>query len=171
MPNTQADKVDAEYFALEVYLSWAAVCEEFTTPEERARLDKVKWHKGEMVFDEIKDELNLPPDADPFTVATAIADYFGRVGYAKFQFLKVSDDEMLYDRADMVTMPAVRKARSLGWKIIAPEPSHTLFAGALKKACNVEPEIIRIPPPEWLKSGEPVPDDMGREMWRIKPIA
>ncbi|MDZ4230313.1 MAG: hypothetical protein U1B77_00670, partial [Dehalococcoidales bacterium] len=166
MAFEQAEQVDAEYFAMEVYLSWAAVCEEFSSPEEKERLQKAKWHKGELVFEEIKEELNLPPNPDALTVASAIADYFGRVGYAKFKFLKVSDDEILYDRTDMVTMPAVRKARSLGWPIIAPEPSHALYVGGLKLAAKAEPEIIRIPPPDWLKSGEPVPDDMGREMWR-----
>ncbi|MBI2288050.1 MAG: hypothetical protein HYY41_04850 [Chloroflexi bacterium] len=170
MPYKQAKQVDAEYFALEVYLSWAAVCEEFTKPEEIARLLKAKWHKGELVFDELKEEFNIPRGADAYTVAKAVGDYFGRVGYAKFKFLKVSDNQVLYDRADMVTMPAVRKARTLGWKIIAPEPSHSLFVGALKKAAKSKPEIISIPPPEWLKSGEPVPDDMGREMWRISPL-
>lgn len=53
---------------------------------------------------------------------------------------------------------------------MAAEPAHVLFIGTLKRICNVEPEVISIPPPDWLKSGEPVPDDMGREMWRVKSI-
>ena len=55
-------------------------------------------------------------------------------------------------------------------KVLASEPSQALFIGALKRICNVEPEIIDIQPPDWLKSGEPVPDDMRREMWHIKSI-
>ncbi|MBI2287596.1 MAG: hypothetical protein HYY41_05565 [Chloroflexi bacterium] len=166
-----SETIDAEFASMLLYLAWTAVCEEFSSPEEWVRIDKIKWLKGEAVFDELQKELKIPAESDPFTVAKAVGDYLTKIGYAKFKFIKVSDTEILYDRADMVPIPVVRRVRAMGMKVIAPEPSHATFVGALRRICNAQPEIIRAAPPEWLKSGEPVPDDMGREMWRVSPIS
>ncbi|MBI4188818.1 MAG: hypothetical protein HY529_06395 [Chloroflexi bacterium] len=67
--------LDSQFACLEVYLSWTALCEEFNSPEEWKRIDKIKWLKGEEVYEALKDELKIPAGSDPFTVAKAVGDY------------------------------------------------------------------------------------------------
>ncbi|MBI2288337.1 MAG: hypothetical protein HYY41_03420 [Chloroflexi bacterium] len=160
-----SEKVSSELMAWEVYIGWTALCEEFSSPQDWARLEKAKWRKGELVFDELQKKLNIPP-GDPFTVAKAIGDWFTKTGYAKIQIHKVSDTQIMYDMGDLIMLPILRSIRSRGFKVLAPEPSTTVFFAAFKKLCNMKAEDI--PVPEELKASTPA--GMGREMWRLTPL-
>ena len=161
----QAERVETEYFNLEVMMSWLALNLEFSSPEELARLEKCKWRKGELMFDEIQEKLKIPP-GDPFTVAKAIGDYLTKVGYAKVEIHKVSDTELWCDMGDLILLPMLPTVRSLGGKM-DPEPATTLFTAALKKLCNVKVEHVRTP--EHLRAS--VPEGMNREVWHLSPLS
>lgn len=161
-----AERVDAQFAFKEVYLGWLWFSLEFgNNPEELARLEKCKWRTGELVFNEVQRKLDIPP-GNPFTVAKSIGDYLTRVGYAKFQFMKVSDDEIVCDKTDLVVAPIMPLVRSRGIKV-SPQPSDTLFAAALKRLCNMKAESV--PLPENLKAS--TPKGWEREMWRFSPLS
>ena len=160
-------KIDAKFAAWEVCMAWQAFNEEFgNTPEGVARLEKCRWRKGELVFDELQKKLNIPP-GDPFTVAKKIGDYLTETGYAKIEIHKISDTQIMYDMGDLIMLPILRSVRSRGFKVLAPEPSTTVFFAAFKKLCNVKAEDI--PVPEDLQAS--TPEGMGREMWRLSPLS
>ena len=160
-----AEKIDSQFFAMEVLMGWLMFGEEFgNNPEELARLEKCKWRMGELVFDELQEKLKIPP-GDPFTVAKTIGDYLTEIGYANIDIQKVSDTQIMYDMGDLVMVPVLRIARSRGLKL-TPEPSTTIFFAAFKKLCNVKAEHMAVP--ENLKAS--VPEGAEREMWLISPI-
>ena len=160
-----SEKVATELFVLEVQMTWLAFSQEFgNTPEELGRLEKCKWRKGELMFDELQKKLNIPT-GDPFTVAKALGDYLTKTGYAKVEIHKVSDTQIRYDMGDVVMAPMVPIMRSRGRKV-GPEVSTALFFAAFKKLCNVKAE--HIPVPDYLQVS--IPEDMEREMWRLSPL-
>ena len=156
-----SEKIDSEFFALEAFMAWLALGQEFgNTPEELTRLEKCTLRKGELVFDELQKKLNIPP-GDPFTVAKALGDYLTKIGYGKFKFYKVSDTEIMWDRADCVVSPVVPIVRSMGVKVV-PAPSDTLFLAAFKKLCSVK--VVE----EYLEAD--LPKGVMRKLWRFSPL-
>lgn len=161
-----SEKVDSEFFNREVGLAWLAFSEEFgNTPEELARLDKCKWRKAEMVFDEVQKELNIPA-GDPFTVAKAIGDYLTKIGYAKVEVQKLADDVIRYNGLDMIMIDRARYLRSQGIKTY-PQPSNSLFITALRKLCNVDAEDI----PMSAEERANLPANVYQRTWRLVPIS
>ena len=161
-------KIDADYFAREVYLSWAAISEEFgKTPEELARLDKCKYRKADIIFEHLQQTLKIPP-GDPLTVAKALGDYIVKAGYAtSAEYEMLSDNEIMSKLGDIAVLPVITKARSLGLipePMVAPEPSCMLFVAALKKLCNLS-KVEKVPVPDNLRA----PENIHQEIWHLVP--
>lgn len=161
-----SEKVKSEFFNLEVGLAWLAFGEEFgNTPEEKARLDKAKWRKAEMLFDEVQKELKIPA-GDPFTVTKAIGDYLTKIGYAKVEVQKLADDVVRYNGVDMIMIEMARYLNSQGIKVY-PQPSNSLFITALRKLCNVDAVDIPLSPEDRAK----LPKNMYQRTWRLVPLS
>ncbi|MBI4188437.1 MAG: hypothetical protein HY529_04425 [Chloroflexi bacterium] len=157
-----AKKVSTEFFNLQVIMAWLAFNQEFgNTPQDMVRLERCKQHTGELVFDELQKKMNIPTGA-PFPVAKAIGDFLTESGYAKYKVHKVSDTEIMFDRADMVMDPMVRNPLIK----VLPAPGDTLFLAAFRKLCNMKVE--QIPLPESLRAS--IPQGMLRKLWRLSPI-
>ncbi|MBI4187966.1 MAG: hypothetical protein HY529_02045 [Chloroflexi bacterium] len=162
-------KIDADYFALEVDATWIVLNEIFgNTVAGRAKLDKVRWLKGEIVFDEIQKKLKIPP-GDPITVGKAISAYLLKVGSSDVRINKFSDNEILYDMQRPVMQPAhpMRDKRGISSDdYLRPLPAAALFRAAFKRLCNMKVDIV------------PVSDKMrattlkGKSgaLWRLSPI-
>ncbi|MDP3878980.1 MAG: hypothetical protein Q8Q07_01575 [Dehalococcoidales bacterium] len=160
-------KIDTEYFALEIGATWIALNELFgNTAEGRAKLEEARWLKGDLVFDEIQKQLNIPA-GDPLTVGNAIADYLRRVGSSDTQLHKISDNEMVYEMKQAVMqswfpMFDARHAQNP----LRPLPAAALFRAAFKKLCNMKLDIITVSDEIRAttlkgKSGQ---------LWRLSPI-
>ncbi|MDP3879349.1 MAG: hypothetical protein Q8Q07_03465 [Dehalococcoidales bacterium] len=157
-----AETVDSRFFAVELVLNWLALNLEFTTPEERARLDKCVWRKGELIFQFIEDKLNIPPGSDPYTVAKIAADYITKTGYCKLDIHKVSDTEFYRDWWEgTVIRPMLLKYRPQGLKV-TPMPAPAILYAALKKRCNMKVETSPVT--------ENVPEGVERQLWKLSPI-
>lgn len=160
-----AERMDAKFCVKEVYLAWLMFSKEFgNDPGELARLEKVKARTGELVFDEIQRDLNIP-SGNPFTVVASIGEYLTRSGYAKYKFQKISDTDVIFDSTDLVSGPIMPELRSRGLKV-SPTPSDVLFDAALKKLCNMTAEPIDVPAE--IKAS--TPEGTKREVWRFSPI-
>ena len=162
-------KVDADYFAREVYLSWAAISEEFgKNPEERARLDKCKYRKADIIFEHLQQTLKIPP-GDPLTVAKAIGDYIVKAGYVtSAEYEMLSDTEIMSKLGDYAVRPVIMQARSMGLipePVVRPEHSCMLFVAAFKKLCNLKVE--KVPVPDNLRA----PANIRQEVWRLSPVS
>lgn len=162
-----AEKVDARYFAVELVLNWLALNQEFTTPEEQARLEKCVWRKGELIFNFIEEKLNIPPGSDPYTVAKTVADYITETGYCKLDIHKVSDTELYRDWwGGTVIRPMLLKTRPQGLKV-TPMPTPAILYAALKKLCNMKVETGEVP--EDVKAS--LPEGVERQLWRLSSIS
>ena len=164
-----AQKIDADYFALEVDATWIVLNEMFgNTAAGRAKLDKVRWLKGEIVFDEIQKKLKIPP-GDPVTVGKAISAYLLKVGSSKVQMHKISDNEFLYDmkRPVMAPMHPMRDRRvSSQDDYLRPLPAAALFRAAFKRLCNMKVDIIQVSD----KMRATTLKGRAGALWRLSPI-
>ena len=162
-----AKEIDSQFFAKEVGMAWLVFSQEFgNTPEGLARLEKCRWRKGELIFDTLKEKLNIPPGSDPYTVAKTVADYITGTGYAKIEIHKVSDTELWHDRwGGSIVRPMFQKLRLQSiW--VSPRPADALLYAALKKLCNVKVETA--PVPQEVQEG--LPKGVERRLWRLSPL-
>ncbi|MBI4187818.1 MAG: hypothetical protein HY529_01280 [Chloroflexi bacterium] len=165
-----AKKIDADYFALEVGATWIVLNQMFgNTAAGYAKLDKVRWLKGEIVFDEIQKKLKIPP-GDPVTVGKAISAYLSKVGSSDVQLHKISDNEFLYAMKHPVMQP-IHPLRGdnrpdFDKNQLLPLPAAALFRAALKRLCNMEVEVISVTDETRATKLKGKPGSL----WRLSPI-
>lgn len=162
-----AGKIDPEYFALELEATWMVFNKVFgDTAEGRAKLDKCRWLKGELVFDELQKKLKIPR-GDPYSVGKAVSDYLRKAGSSDIQIHRLSDNEIIYEIKRPVMGPIHALRDALGnTNPLKPLPAAALFRAAFKKLCNMNVDIVPLPEEvraTVLKGGT-------GELWRLSPI-
>ena len=147
--------IDDKFFDLELYGIYKAVNEKIGDETWG-----IVWRSGEVVLDEIWDEINPDNSTDVFAVLKNLGDYLGKVGYVDYiKVEKLSDSRVKYTMGKPVILPGAERLIKEG--MVPPHISTSLMFAALKKL-GYKAEMV----------GEPefLPGDIAVEIWEIKPI-
>jgi hypothetical protein len=150
-----ANRIDTTYFDQQIYALYRAVWERWGDDAWH-----VVWRSGEVLFDEIEDDLGLEPNDDPFTAMQRLADYLRRVGYVEEIIVRpTSTREWDYEMREPVILPGAERLLAEG--AVPAHISTTLMFALLKKRFALRAEMV----------GEPDlrPDGWATEHWRLEP--
>ena len=144
--------IDLGFFDLEIYAIYRAVWENWGDDAW-----KVVWRAGEVLFDEIKKELDLDTES-PLKAMQGLAAYLVRVGYfEEMQVRQTSEDELEYVMFAPAILPGAERIIAEGG-VPAHISTAVMFAG-LQSLFGLKAEMI----------GDPVFTGDGRaiERWKL----
>jgi hypothetical protein len=145
--------IDPHFFDLEIYAIYRAIWENWGDEAW-----KVVWRAGEVLFDEIKTELDA---SSPLNAMRGLADYLVDVGYfAEMKVRQTAEDELEYEMVEPVILPGAERIIAEGG-VPAHISTAVMFAG-LKQLFGLKAVMI----------GDPVFTDDGRaiERWKLTKI-
>jgi hypothetical protein len=151
-----AKKIDAIYFDQQIYALYWAIWERWGDEAWY-----VVWRSGEVLFDQIEDQLGLEPADDPFAAMQRLADYLRQVGYVEEIVVRpTSDREWDYEMREPVILPGAKRLLVEG--AVPAHISTALMFALLKKRFGLAAEMV----------GEPDlrPDGWATEHWRLEPL-
>ncbi len=147
--------IDDRFFDLELYGIYKAVNEKLG--EETW---DVVWRSGEVVLDEIWEEINPENSDDVFLVLKNLGDYLAKVGYVDYiRVDRESETRVKYTMGKPVILPGAERLIKEG--MVPPHISTALMFAALKRL-GFKAEMVG--EPEFLEN------DVAVEIWEIKPI-
>ncbi|HIQ13220.1 MAG TPA: hypothetical protein EYH44_02390 [Thermoprotei archaeon] len=147
--------VDPRFFDLEIYSIYKAVNELL-----KERTWDVVWRAGEILLENILDDLSLEETSDPYTALNRLADWLRKVGYIKdIEVRRIGEDSIEYVMSNPIITPGAKKL--IGEGLVPPHISTALMFALLKKY-GYKAEMI----------GDPIFLDDGRvvERWRLFQI-
>jgi hypothetical protein len=147
--------IDPHFFDLEIYAIYRAIWENWGDEAW-----KVVWRAGEVLFDEIKTELDLDASS-PLNAMRGLADYLVDVGYfAEMKVRQTAEDELEYEMVEPAILPGAERIIAEGG-VPAHISTAVMFAG-LKQLFGLKAVMI----------GDPVFTDDGRaiERWKLTKI-
>jgi len=147
--------VDPRFFDLEIYSIYKAVNELL-----KERTWDVVWRAGEILLENILDDLSLEETSDPYTALNKLADWLRKVGYIKdIEVRRIGEDSIEYVMSNPIITPGAKKL--IGEGLVPPHISTALMFALLKKY-GYKAEMI----------GDPIFLDDGRvvERWRLFQI-
>lgn len=147
--------VDPRLFDLEIYSIYKAVNELL-----KDRTWEVVWRAGEILLENILDDLSLEETSDPYTALNKLANWLREMGYIKdIEVRKVGEDSIEYIMSDPIITLGAKKLIEEG--LVPPHISTALMFALLKKY-GYKAEMV----------GDPVFLDDGRvvERWRLVKI-
>jgi hypothetical protein len=130
--------IDVEFFDLEIYAIYRAIWENWGDEAW-----KVVWRAGEVLFDEVHEQLNLDTRS-PLAAMQGLAQYLVDAGY--FLDMKVrqtAEDELEYEMVDPAILPGAERIIAEGG-VPAHISTALMFAG-LKKLFGLRAEMIGDP--------------------------
>lgn len=146
--------IDPAFFDLEIYAIYRAVWENWGDEAW-----KVVWRAGEVLFDEIHEQLNLSTDS-PLAAMRGLAGYLVDVGYfAAMKVRQTAEDELEYEMVAPAILPGAERIIAEGG-VPAHISTSVMFAG-LKKLFGLKAEMIG--DPEFTADGRAI------ERWRLFP--
>lgn len=102
--------IDDRFFDLELYGIYKAVNEKLGE-----KTWDVVWRSGEIVLDEIWDEINPENSDDVFLVLKNLGDYLARVGYVDYiKVEKESETRVKYTMGKPVILPGAERPYKRG---------------------------------------------------------
>ncbi|HIE37255.1 TPA: hypothetical protein EYP83_03715 [Candidatus Geothermarchaeota archaeon] len=147
--------MDPRFFDLEIYSIYKAVNELL-----KERTWDVVWRAGEILLENILDDLSLEETSDPYTALNRLADWLRKVGYIKdIEVRRIGEDSIEYVMSNPIITPGAKKL--IGEGLVPPHISTALMFALLKKY-GYKAEMI----------GDPIFLDDGRvvERWRLFQI-
>ena len=147
--------MDPRFFDLEIYSIYKAVNELL-----KERTWDVVWRAGEILLENILDDLSLEETSDPYTALNRLADWLRKVGYIKdIEVRRIGEDSIEYVMSNPIITPGAKKL--IGEGLVPPHISTALMFALLKKY-GYKAEMI----------GDPIFLDDGRvvERWRLVQI-
>ena len=147
--------MDPRFFDLEIYSIYKAVNELL-----KERTWDVVWRAGEILLENILDDLSLEETSDPYTALNKLADWLRKVGYIKdIEVRRIGEDSIEYVMSNPIITPGAKKL--IGEGLVPPHISTALMFALLKKY-GYKAEMI----------GDPIFLDDGRvvERWRLFQI-
>lgn len=150
----QARPIDPAFFDLEIYAIYRAIWENWGDEAW-----KVVWRAGEVLFDEIHEQLRLDT-ASPVAAMRGLAAYLVRVGYlADMKVRQTAEDELEYEMVEPAILPGAERIIAEGG-VPAHISTALMFAG-LKKLFGLRAEMIG--EPEFTADGRAI------ERWQLFP--
>jgi hypothetical protein len=144
--------IDPAFFDLEIYAIYRAIWENWGNEAW-----KVVWRAGEVLFDEIREELDLDTDS-PLNAMRGLAKYLVNVGYfAQMKVRQTAEDELEYEMVQPAILPGAERIIAEGG-VPAHISTSLMFAG-LKKLFGLEAEMIG--EPEFTADGRAI------ERWKL----
>lgn len=144
--------IDIRFFDLEIYAIYRAVWENWGDEAW-----KVVWRAGEVLFDEIHEQLDLDTSS-PLAAMRGLAHYLVDVGYfLDLKVRQIAEDELEYEMVDPAITPGAQRIIAEGG-VPAHISTSVMFAG-LKRLFGLTAEMI----------GDPEFTDDGRaiERWKL----
>jgi hypothetical protein len=144
--------IDPEFFDLEIYAIYRAIWENWGDEAW-----KVVWRAGEVLFDEVQQQLDLDTES-PLKAMRGLADYLVGVGYfAEMKVRQIAEDELEYEMVAPAILPGAERIIAEGG-VPAHISTAVMFAG-LKQLFGLKAEMI----------GDPEFTDDGRaiERWKL----
>lgn len=121
---------------------------------------EVTWRSGEIVFEELKKELNIT-ETEPLPLIQQISRWLVDVGYFdSIEVTQPSEDLLVYDIENPVPRWATERLRETN--SVQPHFSATLMMAALRQMCGIEARM------ESVKS-EFLSPTKSRQRWRLRP--
>jgi len=147
--------IDPAFFDLEIYAIYRAIWENWGDEAW-----KVVWRAGEVLFDEVRERLELDTTT-PLAAVEGLAEYLVGVGYfADLEVRQAAEDELEYEMVEPVILPGAERIITEGG-VPAHISTALMFAG-LRKLFGLRAEMI----------GDPVftPDGRAIERWKLFEI-
>ena len=119
--------VDPKFFDLEIYAIYYAA---YDLLGEKTW--EIVWKAGEIVYNEIKDEIGASSAKDPFEALKKLAIWLKKVGYVEdINVRKISEDEFEYTMLNPIITPGAKRLIKQG-RVPAHISTALMFA-ALKQ--------------------------------------
>ncbi len=118
---------------------------------------KIVWKSGEIVYDEIKENIGAATANDPFEALRKVADWLKKMGYIEaIEIRKVAVDEIEYVMCDPIILIGAKRLIKEGR---VPAHISTALMFAVLKQFNLKAEMV----------GDPkfLPDGRAIEKWRL----
>ncbi len=151
-----ARPIDPRFFDLEIYAIYRAIWENWGDAAWN-----VVWRAGEVLFDEIREELNLDATAlegSPVAAMRELARYLVAVGYfSDMKVREIAEDELEYEMVAPAILPGAERIIAEG-AVPAHISTAVMFAG-LKKLFGLKAEMIG--EPEFTHDGRAI------ERWKL----
>jgi hypothetical protein len=144
--------IDPGFFDLEIYAIYRAIWENWGDDAW-----KVVWRAGEVLFDEVRSELDLDTES-PLEAMQLLADYLVHVGYfEEMQVRQTAEDELEYVMVSPAILPGAERIIAEGG-VPAHISTAVMFAG-LRKLFGLKAEMI----------GDPIftGDGQAIERWKL----
>jgi len=147
--------IDPTFFDLEIYAIYRAIWENWGDEAW-----KVVWRAGEILFDQIHQQLDLDTGST-LTAMQTLAKYLVDVGYfAEMNVRQTAEDELEYEMVAPAILPGAERIIAEGG-VPAHISTSLMFAG-LKKLFGQKAEMIG--QPEFIGDGRAI------EKWKISKI-
>jgi hypothetical protein len=147
--------IKPSFFDLEMYAVYRAIWENWGDEAW-----KVVWRAGEILFDEVQEQLNLSTDS-PLEAMRGLAKYLVDVGYfADMKVRQTAEDELEYEMVAPAILPGAKRILTEGG-VPAHISTSVMFAG-LKKLFGLKAEMIG--EPEFIEGGRAI------EKWKLEPV-
>lgn len=144
--------VDPNFFDLEIYAIYYAAYD--LLGEETW---KIVWRTGEIVYDEIKEEIGAATETNPFEALRKLASWLKKVGYVEnIEVREITENEIEYVMSSPIILPGAMRLIDEG-RVPAHVSTALMFA-ALKQF-NMKTEMVGDP--------EFLPDGRAIEKWRV----
>ena len=146
--------IDPRFFDLEIYSIYYAVYEYL-----KEDTWKVVWRSGEVLYNILKDLLNLKEVSDVFTAIEKVVEWLREVGYVDEAGVeRIGEDEIKYIMSKPVILEGAEKLIKEGR--VPPHISTALLFAVLRDY-GYEAEMI----------GEPIFEgDKAIERWRLRKV-
>lgn len=144
--------IDINFFDLEIYAIYRAIWENWGDEAW-----KVVWRAGEVLFDEINEQLNLNTES-PLAAMQGLAQYLVEAGYfLEMNVRQTAEDQLEYEMVDPAILPGAERIIAEGG-VPAHISTAVMFAG-LKKLFGLKAEMIG--DPEFTADGRAI------ERWKL----
>ncbi|OQY22783.1 MAG: hypothetical protein B6I34_05475 [Anaerolineaceae bacterium 4572_32.1] len=144
--------IDINFFDLEIYAIYRAIWENWGDEAW-----KVVWRAGEVLFDEINEQLNLNTES-PLAAMQGLAQYLVEAGYfLEMNVRQTAEDQLEYEMVDPAILPGAERIIAEGG-VPAHISTAVMFAG-LKKLFDLKAEMIG--DPEFTADGRAI------ERWKL----
>jgi len=144
--------IDINFFDLEIYAIYRAIWENWGDEAW-----KVVWRAGEVLFDEINEQLDLNTES-PLAAMQGLAQYLVEAGYfLEMNVRQTAEDQLEYEMVDPAILPGAERIIAEGG-VPAHISTAVMFAG-LKKLFNLKAEMIG--DPEFTADGRAI------ERWKL----
>ncbi|MFQ6016148.1 MAG: hypothetical protein ACE5NP_11995 [Anaerolineae bacterium] len=147
--------INRDFFDLEIYAIYRAIWELWGDEAWQ-----VVWRSGEIMFDEIEEELELE-GTTWLTAMQKLAAYLRQAGYVDdITVRQTGEDELEYEMLNPAILPGAKRLMAEG--AVPAHISTTLMFAALKKLFGLKAEMI----------GEPalLADGRGIERWKLSKV-